>query len=141
MIRIVLEMEPGDLRDLISSFISLIPKARALPPIPAPATVTDKPKPVAVASKPKPKAAPAEPGPGSTWALIADLLRKKPMTKAQLLKSLDSIKAPSSIQATLQTMRTKGLVSVRQDEGVHGKTNFLIECPEGITTGAQAIAH
>lgn len=139
MIRIVLEMEPGDLRDLISSFISLIPKARALPPIPAP--VADKPKPVAVASQPKPKTVPTEPGPGSTYALITELLRRKPMTAAQLVKSLDTIKAASSVQATLQTMRNKGTVQGRREDGIQGQVYFLPESPEGIVTGAQAIAH
>jgi hypothetical protein len=137
MIRIVLEMEPGDLRDPISSFISLIPKAKATAPAverPLPLPV----KPAKPTSKAKVKSAP---DPNSTRARIVEMLRRKPMTSAQLVKSLDTIKAASSVNATLQAMRASGAVLVRQDVGVHGKTNYLPDCPEGIVTGAQAIAH
>jgi hypothetical protein len=130
MIRIVLEMEPGDLRDLLSPKPAPQPKPEA-----PPRDVASTPKP-----SPQPKVA-AAPDPNSTRALIADLLRRKPMTTAQILKSLESLKSVASIQSTLVKMRQGGEVLTRQDEGVHCKTHFLPECPDGIVTGAQAIAH
>ena len=63
------------------------------------------------------------------------------MTTAQLIKSLDSIKARSSVNATLSAMRSDGIVLQRQDDNVIGRTNYLPDYPEGLVTGAQAIAH
>jgi len=140
LIRIVVEMEPGDLRDLISSLFSTFTKARALPaPIATPQS--DKPKPVAVDKPAKSSKPAANRGPDSTQGRITELLRRKPMTTAQLIKSLESVKARSSVQQVLSNMRTSGSVSTRQDHGVQGKTHYLPEFPDGIVTGAQAIAH